>query len=113
MVFFLCSRNFWKFGQGFPSCWAFPGPGLYKYRVICPSARFIEPGIKGLLPVGLLHMFGLSYTKCALAAGYGFGSCAFGGLGCSLGLQSVLILCHNVVISQYLNRKVTIVFITI
>ena len=34
----------------------------YKYRVICPSAGFIEPGIKGLLPVGLLHMFGLSYT---------------------------------------------------
>ena len=39
----------------------------YKYRVICPSARYIEPGIKGLLPVGLLHG-GISYTECVLAA---------------------------------------------
>ena len=73
-----------QFGQGFASFRTFLTPGIrissmsqefleiwagvplkpdhsrsglvpYKYGVICPSARYIKPCIKGLLPVGLLH----------------------------------------------------------
>ena len=69
-VFFLCPRNFWKFGQGFPSYRAFPGPGLYKYRVIARRLFLLvfEPGIKGLMLVSILHIGFKATQSVCLAA---------------------------------------------
>ena len=88
----LCSRSFWKFGQRFPSIRTIPGPALFRninaewfarrlvwvglgpvgqfywarrLVLLSPTARFVEPCIKGWLPVGILH-WGLKLHKvCA------------------------------------------------
>ena len=63
-LFFFIPGGIFSMSQEFLEIWAgvplkpdHSRSGLvpYEYGVICPSARYIKPCIKGLLPVGLLH----------------------------------------------------------
>ena len=67
------SQEFLEIWAGVPlilSYRAFPGPGLYKYRVIARRLFLLvfEPGIKGLMLVSILHIGFKATQSVCLAA---------------------------------------------